>query len=351
MEKDKTQNKTISLPFSSFVTHTFLLLKKRWLTFLIIAVISGGTGFLWAWNNPVLYQSDLLFALDEGATGGSGGSLSSLASQFGLNVGEGNDIFNGDNILNIIVSRRMIEKVLLSIDTFDNQPQTLINYYEKAKQGINSKKIVDFPINIKKETLNHIQDSVLYAAYLDFNKNNIDVGKPDKFLNLFEIKVLTPNEKLTKVFTDKLISSTTDFYIELRSKKAKATLDILEQRVAVMKNGLNSSISERAAIQDANLNAAFAEAQAPLQKQQFNMQVYGTAYGELFKNLEIARYQYLKDIPLLQIIDPASYPMRKVKTSRLVSAIVFSIFSLAVALFIFWIIKIYKEPTEQNSNQ
>jgi len=299
-------------------------------------------------TQPIKYESDLLFALDEGANGDNAGGLSSLVAQFGINTGGGgNDIFSGDNIMNILKSRRMIENVLLSVDTFENTPQTLINYLQKTRKGEKAKKLfVDFPVNVKKENLTYIEDSVLFKTYLELSKNYIVVGKPDKFLNLYEVKVITTNEKLTKVFTDKLISATTSFYIELRTQKAKATLDILEQRVAAMKGGLNSSITEHAAIQDANLNPAFAEAQALLQKQQVNIQVYGGAYGELFKNLEIARYQYLKEIPLLQVIDPANYPMVRIKTSKTISALIFAICSIAITFFIFWIIRIYKEPKE-----
>ena len=80
-----------------------------------------------------------------------------------------------------------------------------------------------------------------------------------------------------------------------------------------MKSNVNSSIGNRAEIQDVNLNPAFSAAQVPVLKQQANIQVYSGAYAEMFKNLEIARYQYLKEIPLMQIIDAADYPMQKIE--------------------------------------
>jgi uncharacterized protein involved in exopolysaccharide biosynthesis len=90
------------------------------------------------------------------------------------------------------------------------------------------------------------------------------------------------------------------------------------------------------------VNAVFAAAQVPVIKQQANIQAYSGAYGELFKNLEIARFQYLNDIPLLQIIDAPDYPMEKIKTGKLISAVVVAIFFnllLMLALFFRWFSK------------
>jgi uncharacterized protein involved in exopolysaccharide biosynthesis len=113
-----------------------------------------------------------------------------------------------------------------------------------------------------------------------------------------------------------------------------------------MKGNVNSSISSRADIQDANLNPAFSAAAVPLQKEQANIQVYSAAYAEMFKNLEIARYQYLKQIPLMQIIDAADYPMKKVKVSKLKNAIIFSFAACFITLLILWVISLFKLKTE-----
>ena len=162
--------------------------------------------------------------------------------------------------------------------------------------------------------------------------------RPDRKLNIYEVNVTSPDEKFTKDFTDRLVAATNEFYIEIRTKKAKQTLDVLQERVAAMKDNLNSSITNKATIQDINVNPAFSEAQVPVQKQQSNIQVYGTAYSEMFKNLELARFQYLNEIPLMQIIDPASYPMQKIKKGKLICAILFA-FVAEILLSIFLISK------------
>jgi uncharacterized protein involved in exopolysaccharide biosynthesis len=106
-----------------------------------------------------------------------------------------------------------------------------------------------------------------------------------------------------------------------------------------MKGGLNASIADKAVSQDANLNPALAVTQVPIQKQQTNIQVYGTAYAELFKNLELARFQYLNEIPLMQIIDAADYPMERIKASRLKNGMLFATVACLLLLLFFWIRK------------
>ena len=199
----------------------------------------------------------------------------------------------------------------------------LITERRKSNQKIQE---IHFLVDQPKSTFSYQQDSLLYITGLEFADNFIVAQRPDRKLNIFEVSVSSPDEKFTKVFTDRIVDETNKFYVEIRTKKAKETLDILEDRVATMKGNLNSSISNKAAAQDVNVNPAFSAGQVPVLKQQTNIQVYGAAYGEMFKNLELARFQYLNEIPLMQIIDPADYPMKKIKIGKLKTAILFAVF-------------------------
>jgi uncharacterized protein involved in exopolysaccharide biosynthesis len=328
---------------NSFVA---MLLRKWWL-FAIVGVLAGIGGIFYASQQKTLYKSRLTFALDEAGSNSMGGFMS-IASQFGITMGNGKDIFEGDNITEIMKSRRMIQKVLLSADTFDNKPYTLIEYYlQKIKNNgkENPNNQLHFPVNQADSSFSYQQDSLLYSTYLEFSKK-ITAERPDRKLSIYEVNVTTPDEKFTKDFTERLVNATNNFYVEIRTRKAKETLDILEQRVSSMKGNLNSSISSKAAVQDVNINPAFSEAEVPVQKQQANIQVYGAAYSEMFKNLELARFQYLNEIPLMQIIDNANYPMQKIKAGKLKTGIIWAVVSCLLIVFIFWIIRIIHYPAD-----
>jgi len=325
------------------IKNTFLgLVVKKWWVFLIIGALSGIGGIIYASMQKLTYKSRLTFALDEGEGGGISGALG-LAAQFGLSIESGKDIFAGDNIIEIMKSRRMVEKALLSVDTFQNKPYTFIEYYLTQQKKPESKQIaIHFPVGQSRSSFTYAQDSLLYECYNSFVKSYIFADKPDRKYNIYEVNVINPNEKFTKDFTDSLVAATNNFYIQISTKKAKRTLDILEQRVADMKGKANSSINNKADIQDVNLNPAFSSAQVPILKEQANIQVYGGAYAEMFKNLEIARYQYLKQIPLIQIIDAANYPMQKIKMGKLKTAIIFSLIAVFLTALTVWLNALFK---------
>lgn len=313
----------------------FHFISKRWYLVFLAGIFGCVIGISYAWLSKPKYQSSLTFALEEN-TGGLSGAMS-IAAEFGLNLGGGKSIFSGDNILQIINSRRVIEKVLLSEDIkeLNSTNKTLAQYLLDLKKVNQNKRTdtVKFEIGKKRETFSYLEDSVLFVLYKKDILENLLVFRPDKKLSIYEIRFTGPEERFVKIFTERLLTETNEFYTELRSKKSRQTLEVLENRVNYLRNNLNSSISSRTRIQDANTNPAFAAAQAPLQQRQLDITAQSAAYSELFKNLELARFQYLQDVPLLQIIDEVKYPLKNIKKGRLITGIIvgslFTIFALA----------------------
>jgi hypothetical protein len=311
---------------------------RKWWIFLIVGFLGAIIGYIYASKQTPLYESYLSFALDEGGSETGGGSAAiGLAAQLGVSIGGSQDIFAGDNILVIMQSRRVIENVLLSVDTVENKPMTFIEYYLENSPGRekNGAGNIHFYPGEPRANFSYAKDSVLYNTYLSFKNDRIIARRPDKRLNIYELMVDSYSEKFSKDFTDRLIDETNRFYTEIRTKKAKGTLDLLEERVPDIKKKLDASISGKAAIQDANLNTTFENAQVPILLKESNAQVYGAAYAEMFKNMEIARFQYLRSIPLMQVIDEANYPMKKIRMGKLKTAIIFSIIATFIFLLLF----------------
>ncbi|MEO5909070.1 MAG: Wzz/FepE/Etk N-terminal domain-containing protein [Ginsengibacter sp.] len=336
-DDDRSRNKNAGNPVINSVISFIKFVFKNWIVVVIVGIVAGILGVVYSTYKMPEYKSRLTFALDDADNGGGIANIMNIASQFGLNFGSSKDLFSGDNILEIMRSRRMIERVLLSVDTFSNKPYTLIEYYleKSGKRNANSKiKDIHFPPGQPRSDFSYQQDSLLYKTYQAFSEKNVVAQRPDRKLSIYEVNVISPDEKFTKDFTDRIVAETNNFYVEIRTKKAKETLVILEDRATAMKNNLNLSITNKAAVQDVNINPAFSNALVPVQKQQANIQVYGAAYGELFKNLELARFQYLNGIPLMQIIDPANYPMEKIKSGKLKMAIIFALLAELLTLFI-----------------
>lgn len=308
----------------------FFFICKKWWIILIVVLFATSIGVWYAWSTKAKYQSRLTFALEENG-GGISGALN-LAAEFGLNLGGSSSIFSGDNILQIISSRRVIENVLLSIDTLEGsgKPTTLAQQLLDLKRD---KKVetgkplrlfsVSFPAGRQRNSFNYLEDSILYVLYNEDILKNLIAGRPDKKLGIYEVMYTSSDERFAKVFTERLLKETISFYTELRSKKSRQTLEVLEARVASLKSNVGTAIQDRSSVQDANLNPVFSTSQAIAQQKQVDITAYSGAYAELFKNLELARYQFLQDIPLLQIIDNVHYPLKKIKKGRLFTGLLF----------------------------
>lgn len=338
------------LVYSWHILLKFLL--RKWYIIFIAAVVGGLLGIVWAWQQKPKYTSSQTFALEDNK-GALGGALS-IAAEFGFNVGGGNDVFAGENILLILTTRDLIEKVLLAPDTTGKTIQPLIETWlsvngtkEKLKKHPRLGG-VGFKLGVQRSDFSYIQDSLLFLVYSDIVKTHLDVSKPDKKLNIYQVLFTSQDERFSKIFNERLVQATIHFYTELRSKRSKETLEILENRVAQLKGSVNSAIDNRATVQDANVNPAFAQAQAPLQRKQIDISVYGTAYTELFKNLELARYQYLKDIPLLQILESPRYPLEFNKPGKLKTGLLVGFIFAALATFIL-AIPVYNKKLKQDT--
>src|SRR5215213_6200439 len=96
--------------FKSFLN----FIVSRWWVLIISVLIGAGLGAIFYYNQKPKYIAQTTFILEEKAP--DGGGLASLASQFGFNIGNmgGGGIFSGDNILAILKSKKIVQKVLLS---------------------------------------------------------------------------------------------------------------------------------------------------------------------------------------------------------------------------------------------
>lgn len=318
---DEISLKEVFLKIDSF----FRFLLSKWLILLIAGIMGGGIGLLIAIYTKPTYTGTLTFVLSTG----SKSDLSGLASQFGFDMGGsgGNDVFSGDNILTLFKSEKMIRYVLFKKPPVANDilANIIVKEWEWDKNWMKKKRTNNqFPFPSDTAKLTPVQDSLLREVYGRILKDALTVNRTDKKLSVYEVSTKTTNEIFACYLTRYLMDETAKFYIETKTSISKINLRMLQREADSLRGLLGGAISSTASEEERtfNLNPALQAQRAPAQKSQVRATVMATAYGEVVKNLEIAKITLQKETPIYQIIDEPEIPLKAKKASKLLYIVI-----------------------------
>jgi hypothetical protein len=297
----------------------WIYLLSKWKLIIVIAFMGALLGLAYSLMSKPIYKAEFSFVLeDEKSSGGLSGALG-LASQFGLDLGGGGagGAFAGDNLLELMKSRSMVQKALLSPVNIQGKDQSLADYYislkdmRKGWEGKVYLETLNYPVNADLSTFNRLQDSVLMGIHQDIIKNLLSVAKIDKKLSILKVTVNSENEIFSKAFTEALVSVVSNFYVETKTKKSTANVAILQHQTDSVRNQLNRAISGVAQSNDAipNLNASRQILRSSGQQRQIDVQANTAILTELVKNLELSKLSLRKETPLIQVIDLPVLPL------------------------------------------
>ncbi len=318
--KDEITVKELITKIRGLIRYLF----SKWLLIGIVGIIGGALGLLYAYKSETKYKASVSFILS-GNSQSSG--LYGLASQFGLNLSSGGeDVFSGDNIITLMSSRKMVQAALLKKPPeSQNSLLNLITGQLKLNAGWNTlertKGAFPFPDDTAKMTL--IQDSLFRAVYGIVRDNYLMVSKLDEEQNIYVVTTTSTNETFSYYLTTYLVNATSAFYIDTKTSSAKQSLSMLQHEADSLRRLLGGAITSSAAETDKtfNLNPAYQIKRSPAEQSQARASVVGTAYGEVVKNLVIAKITLQKEIPLYQIIDEPQLPLISERPGKLTSLI------------------------------
>ncbi|WP_316746912.1 lipopolysaccharide biosynthesis protein [Pedobacter gandavensis] len=326
-------------------------LLSKWRIIVFAGIIGGILGFANAYFKKTVYKAGLSFALEDEKSGGGLGGALGLASQFGFDVGSGGGAFSGGNLLELMKSRSMVEKTLLTAINVNDKVQTLAELYisfNGFRDEWSSKpwlKDVQFLPHSDRTKFSLKQDSLLGVFSSAILKNNLTVSKKDKDLSIILVNVKSENEKFSKFFTEILVKEVSDFYVITKTKKSAQNVLILQHQTDSVRRALNGAISGVAISMDANPNANPSRQilRVPSQRKQVDVQANQSILTELVKNLEISKVSLRKETPLIQIIDTPILPLEQDKLGKLKGMILGGIGAGFLVALVLLIRKNFKE--------
>lgn len=346
MEEKITDNNQIDeLSLKEFilnVKNSYKFLLSKYVTIVIVCLIGGILGFVYANYSKPEYTSTTTFVLEEGGSGGGAlGQYAGIASMVGIDLGgSGGGLFAGDNIIELYKSRTMIQKALLSETIYQNKKRLLIDRYIDFNNLRKKPRIknVQFALGMHPTLL---QDSIIGEIVKSINMNYLSVSKPDKKSSIIKVVVKCKDEGFAKGFCDQIVGTVNKFYIETKTKRTVYNIANLQHQTDSVRAVMNGAIYTAASIVDAtpNLNPTRqSQRAAPVQRSQFSSETNRAILSELVKNLEIAKVSLRQETPLIQVIDEPVLPLEKSVLGK-AKGIVFGVFLFGMLIVILLLVR------------
>ena len=316
------------------VRKLIFFLFSKWVWIFLTVVIFGIAGILYATYQKPVYVAELTFAPEYDNGVGMGAYLG-LASQFGVDLGTGGGIFEGENLIQFFKSKMLIKRTLLSPVVINNKKQLLIDYYidsKKLRKSWDEKpELRNISFSQDTEPGVRAKDSILKNIVLDVG-NSLTIEKPNKNIDFVVANVEAGDEILAKAIVEQLVKNGIKYYVEYRSKKSRENVAILQKQTDSVESLLTGNIVSIAASNDLNVNPIKQIARARVQRKQVDVQVTSQVYGELLKQLELSKISLRKETPLIQIIDEPILPLQKKKLGRFKGLILFGILGMFLSV-------------------
>ncbi len=312
--------------FFSYLRSQFVLIALCGLVGLVLPLIYR------AFQKPA-YAASTTFILEEKSA--TGGGLAGIASQVGLDLGSlgsGSSLFTGDNILDIIKSRVIIEKVLLT-PISGNSGKTLADLYLEFS-GMGEK--LPAPVSFASPSVAHkvYQDSVLYVMYDQIAKKNVSVDRLNKKGSIFKIITVSQNQVFSKNFAERLLKETTTYYVNVKTSTAASNVKRLQARGDSLLRVLNTKSYNAASFQILDPNVAFKSMSVPAEVSSRDKSIVFSIYAEVTKNLEMSRIALVSQTPVIQLLDVPKYPLMDDRKSYLFLGLVGFIAGIFAAIFL-----------------
>jgi hypothetical protein len=262
-----------------------------------------------------IFHAETSFVLEEEGIGGIG-QMSGVANLLGVNLGGlggTNGLFQGDNIMELYRSDRMLEETLLS--PFDSNVLLVERFIQTEELDKKWSSDVDFAsLDFSAAKSPSVtQDSVIKEITKLIREKQLSVVKPDRKLSIIQVSVSSKDESFAKVFNETLVTKVNTFYFGTKTKKTGENLRILQGQADSVRAILNQSIGSLASEQDRipNANPLLSTATVNGRLKQVDVQSSAAVFQEIVKNLEVAKINHRINSPLIQIIDAPKLPLTR----------------------------------------
>lgn len=352
MDNSKSNKEEIS------IKSMFSTLAERKKLFLRVLSVTFALSCLWILPQPRFYKATVMLA-PEASGAGTLGSISALASSFGvdLNAGSSTDAIYPELYPDLMTSTDFVVSLFdIPVKTIDGEIEcSLYEYLDKHQK-------VTFYMQpyykLKKKITDAIESNNAFNAANSNGKggNNIDPFRlndrqtqiveglkgnvncmVDKLTNVFSISVTAQDPLVAATLADSIRGRLQNFIIKYRTNKARIDLKHYEALTAKAKTDYDNAVAKYSGFQESHYNVTSKEVIAVGEKLQRDQEIKYNTYNAMNIQLQAAAARLQERTPAFTLLQTASVPIKPAGPKRMI--FVFAMMVLATLGTCIYILK------------
>ena len=317
-------------------------LKKRLLIILAVAIIFSLIGFGFSRSQEDQYNAVISFIVEDQSEGSNLSAFSGMANMIGIDMGaSATSSFNQQNIIELLKSRKIIERTLNNTCKIEGKSDLLINHYIRINNLITDSSTINL-------SSNYYNDSITRIVWFRIIDRDMDILFQNDKANILDLSFESLNAELAKNFTEIVIDEMSEMYIDHQTEKSRNTLNNLYNRSDSIFKDLKISERNFAKVKDNNMRVMTASGRLEELQYMREVEILQAVYLELRKNIELAHMSVLNETPLIQIVDKPVLPLENINRSDLFWIVIFTFLGVFTICFIIILRKLVRDALEED---
>lgn len=280
----------------------FGIAKKLAIFLFIPIIVTGLYGYYVGKKVKPTYTAKITFFLSEERPqipGFGGGNFSNILQTTNTSFS------NPKKLKEYSFTEKVGSQMIFKKYVFNGREDYLANHYLRLISGYNMSYFKEFT-SVKEMS---IPDYLVFKQILKGIKSMVSVDYNEA--EIYSITVTAGNEEFSKLLCECFYTNLIDYYIERATKKAKITVDFLEEKLAYVKAQLENSEFNLADYKDKSNNLVTFKADLNETRYIRNKALLEALYAETAKGLEASKTNLASITPLFQTIDEPHLPLLK----------------------------------------
>jgi hypothetical protein len=300
------------------------IIRKYFLIMIIPVGLLSVYGYYQAKKQQITYVAKITFFISEErpqVPGFGGGGFSNILQT------TNNNFNNPKKLKEYSFTETVGSKMLFKRYTYKGKEDYLANHYLKIYSGYKESYFKTFT-SVK--DMNH-QDYTTFKGILNGIRGIVAIDYNEA--EIYSITVTTSDEDFSKLLCEAFYENLIAYYIERATRKAKITVDFLEEKLAYVKAQLENSEYNLADYKDKANNLITFKAELDEIRYIRNKALLEAMYGETARGLEASKTNLQTIMPLFQTIDEPHLPLQRIITSSNAQMSFYAMFGIILDVF------------------